>query len=296
LNIVSFYLLFRIKREELSPRYLWLVGFLMGYAFITDYPSVFILAAIFFYAVYFLRDIRKLAPMVLTGILPGLLLMYYNYACFETILPVGYKYSELYHDLHSQGFISITYPHWDAFYGLTFSPFRGLFFLSPALLFSIPGFVYWFRRKSFRPEFGVVLWSVCSAFLFYGSSVMWWGGFAVGPAYLTAMIPMLAFPFAYFLDEHAERRWVQIVATLLFAASFLLVWAETIGGQSFPDMTPNPLIQLSIPALAAGDIARNLGMVLGLRGWASLIPLAIFMAAAILVLYNLAKSPSTEAQ
>ena len=220
----------------------------------------------------------------------------YNYSCFETILPVGYKYSELYQDLHSQGFISITYPHWDAIYGLTFSPFRGMFFLSPALLFTIPGFVYWFQRKKQRLEFWVVLWSFLTTYLFYGSSIMWWGGFAVGPSYLTAMIPMLTFPFAYFLDQHVKRNWVQSIVGFSAIISVLLVWIETIGGQSFPDLTPRPLTQISIPALAAGDVARNLGMVLGLRGLTSLLPLGLVILTILILLFRLKESPIVETQ
>ncbi|MFZ6028801.1 MAG: hypothetical protein ACOYYS_13885 [Chloroflexota bacterium] len=296
LHITSFYLLFRMRRKELATRWLWLVGLLMGYAFITDYPSVFILAALFFYAVLGLRDsdsarfnvadLRKFIPFVVAGALPVLLMMFYNYRCFDTVLPVGYKYSALYQDVHSQGLISITAPHWEAIYGLTFSPFRGMFYLSPALLLAIPGFVYWFRKNSLRAEFWVVLWSVGITFLFYGSSVMWWGGFAVGPAYLAAMIPMLAFPFAYFLDRHAGHAWVQALAVALVVLSIALIWAETIAGQSFPDMTPNPLWRISLPALAGGDIARNLGMILKLQGPASLLPLAVVMVALLAVIFR----------
>jgi hypothetical protein len=51
------------------------------------------------------------------------------------------------------------------------------------------------------------------------------------------------------------------------------VWAEAIAGQSFPDYTANPLFDLSLPQLLSGNIARNVGMILGLRGWLSLLPL-----------------------
>jgi hypothetical protein len=51
------------------------------------------------------------------------------------------------------------------------------------------------------------------------------------------------------------------------------VWLETISGQSFPDWTPNPLLNYSLPRFAAGDIARNLAMGIGLRGHLSLLPL-----------------------
>jgi hypothetical protein len=289
LVLLSFYLLFRIRVGDLYDRYLWLVGFFLGYTLISDYPSVFILGALFLYAVSFLRNVRRLLPIVLAAIPPVLLMMYYNLVCFQTIFPVGYKYSVLYQDLHSQGFISITHPQLDALYGLTFSPFRGTFFLSPALLLVIPAFIYWFRRGVYRAELWVCLWSVLSSYLFYGSSVMWWGGFAVGPAYLTTLFPIMVIPLVFLIGNSQQARWVKVIILSLIILSIALIWMETLAGQSFPDMTPNPLFRLSIPALAAGNIARNLGMILKLRGWASLIPLALFSILALWLAFRSSK-------
>jgi hypothetical protein len=295
MTVFAFYMLFRINRGELSRRYLWLIGPLMGWVFISDYPSVFILGALFLYAVSFLRDWRRVLPLVLGGIPPVALMALYNLSIFETPLPVGYKYSELYQDLHTQGLISITYPRLEALYGLTFSPFRGLFFLSPALLLAIPGFIYWYRRGACRAEWWVCLCSVISAFLFYSSSVMWWGGYAVGPAYLVAMIPYMVFPIAFFLRRHDRSRWVWRLVVGLTAISVLLVWAETIAGQSFPDLNPNPLFAISIPHLMAGNIARNLGMMLRLRGLPSLLPLFLFAAVVLLIIFRGRRAAYTRA-
>lgn len=295
MTIVSFYILLRVREGGLSSRYLWWVGLLMGYVVITDYPSVFILGALFLYAVSFLRDWRRVLPIILAGIPPVALMAFYNHSIFETPLPVGYKYSELYHDLHSQGLISITYPKLEALFGLTFGSFRGMFFLSPALLLAVPGFIYWYRRGTYRAEWWVCLWSVVSAFLFYSSSAMWWGGFAVGPAYLAGVIPYIVLPIAFFLDRQNKSLWVWVLTVGLIAVSILLVWAETIAGQSFPDMTPNPLLNLSIPALMAGNIARNLGMMLKLPGPLSLLPLALFAAAMLVVIFRRSRTAYVEA-
>lgn len=294
MTIASFYTLFRIKQDELSKRCLWSVGLLMGCVVITDYPSVFVLGALFLYAVSFLRDGRRVLPIILAGIPPVALMAFYNLSIFETPLPVGYKYSELYQDLHSHGLISITYPKLEALYGLTFSSFRGLFFLSPALLLAIPGFIYWYRQGVYRAEWWVSLWSVISTFLFYSSSVMWWGGFAVGPAYLTAMIPYMILPIAFFWERH-KSLWGWMLAVGLTVVSILLVWAETIAGQSFPDLTPNPLFNLSIPALMAGNIARNLGMMLRLRGPLSLLPLFLFAVVMLVVIFRDSRAAYVEA-
>jgi hypothetical protein len=294
MTIAAFYILFRLKQGKLSERYLWLVGLLMGYTFITDYPSAFVLAALFFYALSFLRDVRRVLPIVLAAIPSGVLMAFYNLSIFGTPLPVGYKYSELYQDLHSQGFISITYPRWEALHGLTFSPYRGLFFLSPALLLAIPGFIYWYRRGVHRAEWWVCLWSALSTFTFYSASIMWWGGFAVGPAYLTAMMPYMALSIVFFLEQHDKLPWARKLAVGLTMASILLTWAETIAGQSFPDLNRNPLFNLSLPALADGDVARNLGMMFKLRGPLSLLPLALCAAATLFMIFRARRTAPVE--
>lgn len=261
-----------------------LVGLLLGLALICDYPTALIIAGVGLYGVYVSvrhLHVHPLAAALTIGIaaLPPVLLMAaYNLAIFGTPLPVGYFYSALYKDLHSTGFISLTYPRLDALYGLTFSPFRGLFYVSPVLLLAAPGFWAWRQNAASRrgwAELALCLWAVVSFFAFNSSSAMWWGGFAVGPAYLAPMIPFLALGLVFFLERWGGRPWARALFIGLSVVSLFVVWAETIGGQSFPDLTPNPLVAISLPRLLAGDIARNLGMLLRLHGFASLLPLAL---------------------
>jgi hypothetical protein len=288
LTFSSFYLLFRLKRGESSPRWLWLIGLLMGWSAITEYPAGLILVGLFVYAFFAVRQKRHLLALIGGGILPGLLAMYYNYTCFDTLMPVGYFYSELYTDLHYTGFLSLTYPKPDAIWGLTFSPFRGLFYLSPFLLLAVPGFWAMARQRGHRAEWWLCLWAVVSFFFFNSSSAMWWAGFSVGPTYLLPMLPYLTVPIIYFLRDHIHRWWHWALAGLLALWSFLFIWIETIGGQSPPDLTPNPLWTISLPAVLRGDIARNWGMLLHLRGLASLLPLLLL---ASVVVYFLTRRP-----
>ena len=229
---------------------------------------------------------------VLSGLPPGLLLMAYNWTVFHTPLPVGYQYSELYTDLHSVGFVSITYPHPEALLGLTFGSYRGLFFVSPVLLLALWGLVAWWRSREYRKEWAVCVWSVVTLFLFYGSSAMWQGGYAVGPRYLVPMLPFLVLGFQSF-KKCGKRKWIVYGTAVLAAISFFVVWAETIGSQSFPDWTTNPLFNYSLPALARNDIARNIGMALGLDGWASLLPLFGFELLLVFVLFRLIHKEKT---
>lgn len=279
----AFYLMFHWRAQ---PRALTLVvvGFLFAFALITEYPTALIVAGVGIYTLVQVRDWGKWFWIALGGIPPLALAALYNYAIFGTPLPAGYEHSELWQAEHSAGFFSIAAPSIEAVWGVTFGAYRGLFFLSPFLLLSIPGFVFWWRAQKYRAEFAVTLWSVLVFFLFNGSSVMWWGGFGIGPRYLVPMLPFLALPIIFALDA-VRTRWFTFVAGALAVWSFVLVWIETLGGQSFPQFQANPLFEYSLPRWFAGDVARNAGMIFGLRGWTSLAPLALFALVIVLVAF-----------
>lgn len=273
LLFAAFYLAFLIGRGRLKPPFALGVGLMLGYAVITEYPAALIAGAVFLYLYHRLPRKRWIGLVMLGGMLPGLLWMVYNYTIFHRLIAFGYQHAPLFRDVNTTGFFSLVYPQPEALWGITFGSFRGLFFLSPVLLLAFPGFYRLARDRAWCPEFLVCLWAGLSFLLFNGSSVMWEGGFAVGPRYLVPMLPFMVLPIIFFVNAYGSRPWIKGLVTLLTTWSLLFVWAETIGGQSFPDWTLNPLINYSLPNLMNGDIARNIGTVLGLSGWFSLLPL-----------------------
>ena len=276
LLFAAFALLFAIRRRKLGRYWLMAAGFLLGYAAVTEYPAVLIGVLLALYAVLSIRRLSHTAALLAAGAAPPLLALgVYNLAAFGTPLPVGYMHSTLWAEVHQTGFISLTYPRGDALWGLTFGVHRGLFFLSPFLLFAMPGYFALWQDSHRRQEFWVLLLAPLSFLLFNASSAMWQGGFAVGPRYLLPSLPFLALAAAIGVDRTWHHLIFRAAAIVAGIWSFSAVWAETIAGQAFPDYTPNPLFDLSLPALASGDIARNVGMLLGLSGWASLAPLAL---------------------
>ncbi len=282
LLFTAFAVLFAIRRGTLSRSWILAVGLLLGYAAITEYPTVLIGGLLGLYALLTLDRPRDTLIRLAVGSAPALLtLAAYDYAAFGTLLPVGYAYSALWTDIHHTGFLSLSYPRPDALWGISFGFHRGLFFLSPFLLFAFPGYFRLWREKQRRAEFWVLLLAPLSFLLFNASSAMWQGGFAVGPRYLVPALPFLAMAAGVGLAQAWSRPLLRPVVALAVAWSLFAVSAETIAGQSFPDYTPNPLFDFSLPRLAAGDIARNAGTALGLAGLASLAPLILLLALAL---------------
>ena len=269
-------------------------GLLLGWAVISEYPVALPGAVIGLYALS-RRGWHWLVPLALGGALPGALLVVYDLAAFGTPLPVGYAHSALWQDQHTIGFMSITYPHAEALWGLTFGGFRGLFVRAPWLLLAIPGYALWLRRGAHRAEWWVALFAPLTLLLFYGSSAMWGGGFAAGPRYIVPLIPFLALPAAWLVAQLWARPLARAGSIALVTLSVVLVWAEATAGQSFPhDTVRDTWGGYVAPAWAAGDIARNLGMAGGLAGPLSLAPLAVaaIVVAALLLIGDARQTPN----
>lgn len=262
------------------------LGFLLGWAAIIEYPAALVGLPIALWAVALARSRAVLLGAL--GALPPLgLLAAYDLAAFGTVLPVGYAHSTLWQAQHQQGFLSLTHPKWAALWGVTGSPFRGLFFLAPVLLLAGPGAWLALRARPQRASTIVALAGFGATLLFVASSAMWWGGFGVGPRYLLPALPFLAPPLG------ATIAWINgrplrvrlpglTLVAALAALSLGLVWALTFARQGYPpDTIQRPLTDYALPALRDGDIARNLGMIVGLRGPASLLPLALIVAAGV---------------
>jgi hypothetical protein len=260
----------------------FLFGLLCSYVIISEYPPALIIGAFGLWALVRLRP-ADLVTATIGGLPPLVLMGFYNFAAFGTIWPVGYTHSALWQDQHHTGFMSITYPQLDALWGLTFGSFRGLFIRAPWLLLAIPGFIIWWRNPIQRGLIAICMAAVVLLTLFYSSSVMWWGGYGIGPRYLVPMLPFLAIPTAFavrFLWKHTAGK---IAVAILVTLSTVLTWFETLAGQSFPsDASRSPWSEIVLPAWQTGNIARNFGTALGLDGALSIVPLVGFLTLLII--------------
>jgi hypothetical protein len=241
-----------------------LAGFSLGCAVLLDYPAALVALLIAVYAVLSLP--RSLWWCLLAGTLPGLgAILAYDLAIYGNPLVTGYHstttawgtFGSAHHYHNAAGVAGFSWPpHAAALWGLSFSPYRGLFFVSPFLLLAFPGFLLAVRRA--KQE--CILFLAISVAVFVTMSMFggWDGGDAVGPRYLIMTLPFLAFPVIFVLDYSAVSRGRFVVYPLI-GLSCAVVWMETLAGGNFPPShVANPLFTYSLPALAHGDVRFNL--------------------------------------
>jgi hypothetical protein len=283
LTFAAFFLVFRIRWEGAPRWHLWPAGALLGFSILSENPTAVMAVAVGLYAVFGLRDWKAGFPLALAAVPFVLIWLAYNFARFGDPLELGYQYHATF-TAHAQagpaGFAGF---RWQALWDITFSPYKGLFFRSPFLLLAVPAFIRLWQGRRFRLELIATLAIVVLYFIHAASFYDWGGGHTAGPRYLVSMLPFMAYPLIVLL-ENPGWRWV---FTPLALVSILLISAEALAGQHFPyQEVRNPWTDYILPSWQSGDIARNLGTVLGLSSWYSLIPLLLVIGVAVWILFR----------
>ncbi|MBC7249830.1 MAG: hypothetical protein H5T62_06040 [Anaerolineae bacterium] len=274
----AFVVLYRIRHGEMGVNWLWLVGALVGLTVLVEFPALVASALLGLYALWFLPRKRDLVKLIGGGLSFALLLGFYNYSCFGSPFASSYRYLGRFPEISRTGFLGFHMPKWGALWGITFSPYRGLFVLSPFLLLALPGFWTFIRDRDWRAEGVLSVGIVGAQLLLISCWYDWRGGFAIGPRNLLLVLPFFLLGVAFFLRAWGERLWARVLFGGLLLVSFFVTGIASTSGQAFPPITiANPLVEFFWPHFIAGHITRNLGMALGLRAWWSLLPLVLFV-------------------
>ena len=141
-------------------------------------------------------------------------------------------------------------PSLEAFYGITFSPYRGLFYIAPVLVMALIGLFFWFRAGQ-RLLAAVVATVSLYFFAFNVSFNGWEGGFGIGARYLVPLIPMLGLAMLHI------GRPLRAVFIALAVLSFATNFAATAVDPQPSGTIPRPITQYILPLLIHGHFSPD---------------------------------------
>jgi hypothetical protein len=166
-----------------------------------------------------IRNSLPLLPFAFCLALAFGLLLWYNAARFGHPLETGYHFDS------GEGF---TTPIWQGFWGLIFSPYRGVFWHTPIFILSLFAFPAFVRRH--RAE-GIVIAALSLTLVgLYSAWWMWWGGFSWGPRFLVPLTPFWILALAPLVEKmnnesrmgRGARSPLPILYSLFFLLSFFV--------------------------------------------------------------------------
>lgn len=299
----AFFLLARPRRRGIphSAAHLFAAGVLLGSGVAIEYPGALGLVGIGLYAVLVVRPWPRLLWLVAGGLVPGLALGAYHTAAWGGPFMLPGHFSS---DPPRQrgAFMGITWPSAEIAGKVLFSKTRGLLRHAPWLILWLPGVVALARRPRFRAEAAACA-LVPLLYLWFNSSLTttptdWRAGWGIGPRHLVAALPFLALGVSasFAATGRRGRPLLAAVFALLAGYSVVLMFVATAVRPEVPTWYDDPYAELLFPSFLRGELAVNtipihtgfvheqrqawnLGEKLGLRGLATLLPLALFVLA-----------------
>ncbi|MBC8072278.1 MAG: hypothetical protein IAG13_28410 [Deltaproteobacteria bacterium] len=257
------------------------VGLAAGLAVATEYTAV-VPAALVAGLCVVRHGLRASLPIALGALPSVVLLAAYHTAAFGHPLATGYDYVWL--PEFAEGMrvrYGIGRPSAQVLLAIGFGSYRGLFYLAPICLLALWGLLRELWRPTLVGRDAIAIAVACCAWfvLLNAGYYMWDGGAAIGPRHVVPMLGLLALglPVARTIVPGAFA-----VIAFVSAAQMLLATAAMPEAPQFGD----PLWEFALGhvlgrAAATDAIASNLGLLLGLPGAWSLLPLLVLWAWAL---------------
>ncbi len=288
-------------------------GILLGYSITTEYPAALAVAPLFLYGLGQATP-SKAKGVFLLGILLGITPLF----AYQTLAfgdPFFIPYSAYTQEgerfpSHALGLWGVSLPQPKVLYNILFSFRRGLFIVNPWLICSIfaaLAALYVLKKKggAHKRELSIAVTISLLFTLFnagFGDSIVYWGGGAsVGPRHILPMLPFTTM----LIGLLPWRRWGTYLLTLLAPLSITSMFLATVTEPRVPYDYHHPLFDLfwknyvharimlgergtfSDKLMTDTSVSYNLSQLIGLPPQASLFPLLLIWAWALLVLFPL---------
>lgn len=284
------------RREATHPLLVALLaGFLAGVSVLLEYQSVLAMLVIGIYFVVRVPNrVRAVGAALLGALPPAVILCTYHTLAFGSPFRVGYSFALL--DSMRTGFLGVVGPSSTSLWTTLFLPSNGLFTLVPWVVFAVVGAIAVARDREARARCGaetIVCVSVAVVYIaFLGSATPYQAhaGWSVGPRYMTAALPFVAWLAAAGFCAVGRSAPARVLAQALVVSAAVVFVAAATTYPHWPDELHNPLYELAFPLLTHGYAVHSLGTLVGLHGFLSIVPL--YMVALGATIWLLSRGPS----
>lgn len=259
-SFVAIDTLMRARSSARSVRGALVAGLAAGAITLLEYPALFVSAVIGVYAMWTLRSWLARVAFAIGAAVNAALLMLFQWGSFGNPLTPGHRMMQTqeFKALSEKGFFTLGAPDLSAAIALLFDRTFGLFATSPFLLLSTIGLgaalvmrVSNARRAAHRSMVLLSWVSVSMIVLAVSASVIWRGGWTIGPRYL-GVAPALLATAALFgletLSTSSSRRWMaRCVASALALASFVQIGLISLVVTTLPEGVTWPVAEVFLP-------------------------------------------------
>lgn len=254
-----------------TPRRDYIAGIAAGLAVASEYPGVIPCAVLGLYLGF--TGLPRMWRFALGTIPAALLILVNNYLTTGNPLSVSYGANANFPEISTGNAMGFNLPDTEVVIRLLWGEYRGLFLWCPVMVLSLLGLV-----ELFKKDRGIGVMVIATTLLmlmqvsaFYSA----FGGNSFGPRYLSPALPFIGLAAAYGI-----KRWPEPGLVLMFV-SVLMMLAVTAIAIDPPADVLTPLQSFYLVRLREQRFADNLGTLVGLPVWPSLlVPLLFPIAAA----------------
>jgi hypothetical protein len=274
------------------------VGLAAGWATVTEFPAAPAAVIIVLLVIAFAwpnGSLTRVATGIAVGALPCVIVLaVYNLLMFGSPFKFGYSLSAQQNwPQMKQGLMGVTYPKAYVLREILVGRYRGLLLLAPVIGAAPFGLRLLWKQARARWSTLAIIAIALYYLLLNASYAVWDGGWSYGPRHLSPALPFLCLPLGILWSRSSGAvRWV-LGVLLLYSTFITLLGVSTVVMP--PTDVKSPVQDLLWPAFHAGLIDKNLGMLIGLRGLASLIPLFLFWGAALAAWVRMRRGLESEA-
>lgn len=196
-----------------SNRGILISGLFFGLASLTVYQTILFAFAAFIFLILTRRGLWALVLFALPVAFSVLLTFLHNWACFGSVLSFPQHYW-----VHGYpAGLMFEAPTFRKLLEMLFLPNKGIFFYSPFLLLSVPGFWKLSKRRSV-PTAVLLSTSFFFLFLYLACNMGWMGGADFGFRYIIPALPFLCMGAAAWISD----RRLSIIELILIVVSICI--------------------------------------------------------------------------